>query len=458
MRVSAITLNRINNHKPILKQNQNINSVAPKNYKGVNDLSFMPVYQIPFTSIQNSSKLRALFRYRLPCIYSGVPMIDPKQAAKLLKSGVFNGASEKSVKTLSEFSECYSGMEKRLFDILTARSKVHPDYNLKQLIGEVEPFFRHDLRKKQSDIFHNIELEFKNLPEEYQSKFNDLMTETYKRVNKRPVFIPFSAYEFKYKLAKIRDVVANEHDLKSNKVMKKLIKESKKLPNVTNKETKPEQKRVLGMLDWILKKSVLKDNPELKELISTSRARLTKQEVILPFSRKSYLYDLHKIVENIPDEKVRTKIMDEAFKLPTSSQDFSAYLVKLSWESSDRIASRILWPYLASVEHIVPRSVGGADTMFNFAGATTREISLRKSIDFTQQMKLRPDTPKYCQQYVDKLIDLYKDGEFAKNNVNPKYIEDFKKTIKKVSKGQIDLDISKYYEALEKNSQNAVKP
>lgn len=284
------------------------------------------------------------------------------------------------------------------------------------------------------------------------------MTETYKRVNKRPVFIPFSAYEFKYKLAKIRDVVANEHDLKSNKVMKKLIKESKKLPNVTNKETKPEQKRVLGMLDWILKKSVLKDNPELKELISTSRARLTKQEVILPFSRKSYLYDLHKIVENIPDEKVRTKIMDEAFKLPTSSQDFSAYLVKLSWESSDRIASRILWPYLASVEHIVPRSVGGADTMFNFAGATTRENSLRKSIDFTQQMKLRPDTPKYCQQYVDKLIDLYKDGEFAKNNVNPKYIEDFKKTIKKVSKGQIDLDISKYYEALEKNSQNAVKP
>lgn len=115
MRVSAITLNRINNHKPILKQNQNINSVAPKNYKGVNDLSFMPVYQIPFTSIQNSSKLRALFRYRLPCIYSGVPMIDPKQAAKLLKSGVFNGASEKSVKTLSEFSECYSGMEKTTF-------------------------------------------------------------------------------------------------------------------------------------------------------------------------------------------------------------------------------------------------------------------------------------------------------------------------------------------------------
>ena len=84
--------------------------------------------------------------------------------------------------------------------------------------------------------------------------------------------------------------------------------------------------------------------------------------------------------------------------------------------------------------------------MANFAGATTRENSIRKSIDFTEQMKLRPNTPKYCQMYVDKLIKLYHEGVFSQNNINPKYIEDFKNTIYNVSKGQIDLDISKFYD------------
>ena len=61
-------------------------------------------------------------------------------------------------------------------------------------------------------------------------------------------------------------------------------------------------------------------------------------------------------------------------------------------------------------------------------------------------MKLRPNTPYYCQKYVNKLIDLYHEGVFEKNRINPKYIEEFKDTIYNVSKGQIDLDISKFYE------------
>ena len=84
--------------------------------------------------------------------------------------------------------------------------------------------------------------------------------------------------------------------------------------------------------------------------------------------------------------------------------------------------------------------------MANFAGATTRENSLRKSIDFTEQMKLRPNTPYYCQMYVNKLIELYHQGVFDKYRINPKYIEEFKNTIYEQSKHQINLDISKFYE------------
>ena len=449
MRISAISLNGVNGHNQSLalkkksKGNNNLRSDLPKR---TDDLYFMPSYQIAFTSIQNSSKLRTLFKYNLPCIYSGVPMIDPKQVSRLIKSGVFEKDAKDVAEILSRYKESYSGMEERVVGIISARSKIHPNETLKQLLGEIEPIYRRDLRKKQSGVFRNIQEFFNQLPKEYQDKFSLLMAETDKRLNERPVLIPFSSYEFKYKLAKIKDNIIGDNDIKSKKVMNKLMKESKRLSNVTNITTQNNQIKVIGMLDWILRKSVLKNNPELNELIGISKARLTNKEIIAPFSRKSYIYDLGRIIDDIPDKQMHDKIMNEAFKLPTSNENFSAYMVKISGESSEKIASRILWPYLASVEHIFPKSQGGADVMANFAGATTRENSIRKSIEFTEQLKLRPNTPYYCQKYVDKLIELYHDGVFEKNRINPKYIEEFKETIYKVSKGQVDLDISKFYE------------
>ena len=448
MKVPAISLNGVyGNDSNYGKIKRNLgNSVSLDKYKCIDNLSAMPYYYpVAFTSIQNSSKLRILFKYDLPCIYSGKIMIDPKHFSRLLKSGAFEKPSKEVAELLSRYKNTLSGDEERITGIISARSKIHPQLNIHDLLKEIEPVYRRDLRKKQSGIFRNIKENFKDLPQNYKDKFEILMAETDKRLNERPILIPFSSYEFKYKLAKIKDkIVTGENDLKSKKTINKLLKESKRLSNTTNDKTINNQIKVIGMLDWILKKSVLKNNKELQELIGTSKARLTKKEIIAPFSRKSFLYDLGRIIDDIPQEK-KINIMQEAFKLPSSSHDFSAYMVKISNEPSEKIASRILWPYLASVEHIFPKSEGGADVMANFAGATTKENSLRKSIDFTEQLKLRPNTPYYCQMYVNKLIDLYHQGVFDKYRINPKYIEEFKNTIYKESKGQINLDISKFY-------------
>ena len=447
MRISAVTLNscHVDNHLTFVHNKRRKDSLSLDYLKNSDVLSLMPCYQISFTSIQNSSKLRLLFKYNLPCIYSGIPMIDPKQISRLIKSGVFEHSSKEVVEILSRYKNCYSGTEERVMGIISARSKVHPDQNIKQLLNEIEPVYRRDLRRKQREIFSNIENYFKDLPQEYYDKFKILKADTDKRLDERPVLIPFSSYEFKYKLSKLKDSIVNENDIKAKKVMNKLIKESKRLSNITNNSTIDNQIKVLGMLDWILKKSVLKSNRDLNDLIVKSKDRLKNKEIIAPFSRKSYFYDLGRIIENLPDKKNHDIIMNEAFRLPTSNEDFSAYMVKISNEPSEKIASRILWPYLASVEHILPKSEGGADVMANFAGATTRENSLRKSLDFTEQIKLRPNTPYYCQMYVNKLIDLYHQGVFEKNKINPKYIEEFKNTIYNVSKGQINLDISGFY-------------
>lgn len=132
--------------------------------------------------------------------------------------------------------------------------------------------------------------------------------------------------------------------------------------------------------------------------------------------------------------------------LPTSRESVPAYILKFASEPSEKIVYRLLWPSLASIEHIFPRSNGGIDDISNFGGACTRENSDRKSIDFVEQIKRKPETSINCQKYIDKLIDLAKAGVFEENNIDIKYIEEFKNTVFEESLGQILLDISRLYE------------
>ena len=69
----------------------------------------------------------------------------------------------------------------------------------------------------------------------------------------------------------------------------------------------------------------------------------------------------------------------------------------------------------------------------------------RKNDPLTQQMKRCPTTKAATQFQADYLIKLYHDGVFTKINLNPKYIEDYRKSILAQSKGRLNLDISKLY-------------
>lgn len=433
MKIPAISVNRKEFEESLL----------PDNFPKITSLSGMPcIYPITFGSIQNSTKLRTLFEYGLPCMYSGVEMIDPKSVSKMLKNRTFYRPASEVLEILSKYKNTISGMEAQAISLIYGRSKVHKNLNIQEILKEVEPVYHKDLYKKQAPIFHEIGEEIKKLPQTYQDEFLKLMRDTNLRLAKEPLYIPFSSAEFKYKLAKIKETIVQTNNIKAKKVMNKLLKESKRLAPHTNAQTIEYQRKTIGMLDWVLRKSILKDNVQLKELISVSKLRLSEKETVIPFSRKSFIYDLSKILTPLGNENLETKILSIAQKLPTSSQDISAYILKMVLESPEKIGFRLLWPYMASVEHILPRSCGGLDIMANFGGATTRENSARKSIDFVEQLKRRPNTPIYCQKYLDRLIELNNLGVFAKHRINPKYIEDFRNTIYTQSKGKVDLVIS----------------
>ncbi len=417
---------------------------------GVLDAMVNNVYSMSFIPIQNSSKLRALFAYGLPCMYSGIPMIDPKQLSRWMKNKLFNRPAPEVFEVLKPFADsfCPDTMEAEAFKILYERSKIHPDKNLRELLIEIKPIYSRVLRKAQTPIFYELMAAADKLPFLYQQRFAILIENAESKLNERPVLIPFSSYEFKYKLSKIKDDISNGQNLKAKKVMNKLIKESKHLSNVTNEKTIENQKNVIRFMEYILRKSVLKSNAQLKELIEMSKSKLNKEEIIVPFTRKSFIYDVVRIIENYPDSDVQDEIISIAQKLPTSQDFLAAYIVKIATEHPDKIGYRLIWPSLASVEHLLPRSCGGQDVMANFGGATTRENSARKSIDFVEQLERRPNTPKYCQMYVDRLIELYKEGVFDRLNINPKYITDYAKTIYIQSKKKIKLDTSRMYKTL----------
>ncbi len=447
MRVPAINFNNPNGYrlKTSTDRTSACNTVSGSNSQ-IQDLQGMPyIYPVSFTSIQNSSKLRILFSYGLPCMYSGIEMIDPKLLTRWMKNKLFNRPAIQVLEVLEPHRKSIIGIESKVLDIIKDRALIHPEKNIKELLQEVEPIFKRRLRKKQAPIFHELTEASYSLPESHRYKFKLLMAETDKKLNEKPIMIPFSSYEFKYKLSKIKDDILNGQDIKSKKVMNKLIKEAKRFSNTTNVRTMENQQKVLGFLEYIWKKSVLKNNVQLKELFETSKSRLSREELIVPFSRKSFIYDLAKLLETVPNKALQEKMLTIAQKLPTSQESTSAYILKVASEPVDKIGHRLIWPSLASVEHIFPRSEGGLDMMANFGGATTRENSTRKSIDFVTQLKLRPQTPEFCQKYVDRLIDLYHKGIFARHNISPKYIVDFKNTIYSQSKHRVNLDISELY-------------
>lgn len=444
MKVPAVYFNSLNNCTSRIKSGRVNKDDAQISNNKIDELSGLPyIYPVSFSSIGNSSKLRTLFSYGLPCMYSGIPMIDPKVLTKMLKNQTFSRPAAQVLEVLEPYKESFTGIEAKVLEIIKERAKVNPDKNIQEILKDVEPVYKRRLRKKQAPIFHELTEAAYALPVQYQNQFKKLMCETDKKLNERPIIIPFSSYEFRYKLSKIREDIVKGEDIKAKKVINKLIKESKWLANSTNPKTIENQKQIVNFLDVILKKSVLKNNEQLKNLIEVSKSRLTREEIIIPFSRKAFIYDLAKIINDLPDKKLQEKLITIAQKLPTSQESLSAYVLKTAAEPPDKIGHRLLWPSLASVEHIFPRSCGGADVLSNFGGATTRTNSNRKNIDFLTQLKLHPEARENCQKYLDRLIDLYHEGIFARHNISPKYITDFQKTIYEQSKHTLNLDLSR---------------
>lgn len=175
----------------------------------------------------------------------------------------------------------------------------------------------------------------------------------------------------------------------------------------------------------------------LRKLIIKTNDIIFDPEPHKPFSRRIFIHKLKSICKNIENQKIKEEIIKTARRLPRSSDEVCAFVVKNARKRSQIIALNLVHPSVGTFEHLQPKCMNGQNNSLNFALECTYCNNSRHHYPMTLQIEENPYMPENAQLQADKLISLYKKGLCKKE-----YIENLKSELVYHSEGAIDLDIS----------------
>ena len=202
-----------------------------------------------------------------------------------------------------------------------------------------------------------------------------------------------------------------------------------------------EEFYVLDDVDKISAKLSPKTELEIRK--KTTRCR----EVILAnnpgdtFKRKTLLSSLEEVKPQKDELNILEELKDRAIYLPTSGSSENAFVVKYAPRTHNEIAKRLIRVSLATIEHIVPDSLGGGNILSNFMLASASANNARSNMPLTKFIDMHPNIPKNCQKYINEIIGAIKSGKLKRHDSYP---FDLKETLKDASNGRIVLDLSDY--------------
>ena len=198
---------------------------------------------------------------------------------------------------------------------------------------------------------------------------------------------------------------------------------------------------------------VLDDVDILSRKLSTHtalklRAKTTKcRHIILSdssrdtFKRKEFLSSLEEIIPNENEKEIFSEIKNKALFLPTSESSKNAFVVKYSKRNQTEITRRLFIASTGSIEHIVPYSEGGVNSIGNFLLTCASGNRYRENMSLVNYTKRFPKIPEYCQKYIDDIIEIIHLGGLKGNETYPYKI---KEKLAQVSQGRIMISLSKY--------------
>ncbi len=204
---------------------------------------------------------------------------------------------------------------------------------------------------------------------------------------------------------------------------------------------KLEEMEVLDDVDRLTRK--LSPQTALKIRAKTTRCR----QIILSssskdtFKRKTFLSSLEEIIPHENEREILNDIKNKALFLPTSESSRNAFVVKYSKRSQTEIIRRIFIASTASIEHVVPASKGGLNTIGNFLLTSASGNRYRENMPLPDYIKRYPKIPQYMQMYIDDIIREIHNGHMQGNETYPYKI---KQKLFEESRGRIIISLSKY--------------
>ncbi len=391
-------------------------------------------------SIMTGKDFKKLSRY-MTDLYTGGPMLENETLAEMKNKGYFQGPIKKVVQVLKPYKIYLDNNELKIFELIEESAKENPKLDLTQLFNSWYIKCRKNLRKKQQPIFDEIKTLGAQLPEKFIEPFYDFMQKTDRRLYDEPISQKFSMKEFVYKankligkvsgsnskrqMSKLLQLLSDENPKENNKrLSEELIKNvfgfkdntkiigKKKSASYNNffnlYETKPKhiQTKIIETIRDIAKAG---GYSRLIQLCNSNIDMLNDKIVRIPFSNKTFVYDLSEILHDVPDKELTKKILELSYKLPTSSENLDAFILKLNNAEPDIIGDRLFNPALVSIEHMKAKSKGGQDSMVNCALAKRGINAMRGNEPLYVYLSKFPIENQY--KYAQNLVKLNHLGE-----------------------------------------------
>lgn len=433
MRITPVNLFNIKN-KQVEKSQSNYSSNFPRMpYPSYDTVSFTS------NSVTSLRDFKKLGQY-MTCLYTGKKMITSSQLNKMKKRGFFNGPISEVVKNLQGYKKRYlEPPELEVFERIEKAAKETPDIDLPQLFKSWYLESRKNLRKIQKPKFDEIKTLGAQLPPDYIEPFYKFMETIDRKLYDEPIKREFSIKEFSYKITKITDKMSDKNlknrirkliaalqnenlNRENNPLSSSFVKQVFDFKNIKAKvkksilyeknykyyETDKDAVRI-AIIKKIKDLAELKGYKKLQKLCEENIGMIRGVPVHIPFSNKTFVYDLSELLENMPNQELKQKMLDIAMSLPTSSRSADALILKFRDSDPDIIGDRLFNPAMVSIEHLKPKSEGGTNSIANCALAKKQINSDRQSKPLWQVLLEYP--LKNQQKYVDNLAKLVNRGK-----------------------------------------------
>ena len=374
----------------------------------------------------------------MTCFYTGDPMLESSDLTRMKKRGFFHGSIKDVIKKTKPYAKEFiepNSAEETIYKMIEEAAQKNPEMTLTELFQSWYKPARKNFRREQKPCFDGIKTLGAQLPPEHAEKFFNFMTTIDRKLYDEPILREFSLKEFKYKISKSLEkstelglknrismylgllsdhaftdssplhpsIVKKVFDFKNVKVPYRKSKYYDK--NLKQYETNKEavQIRIIELMRDTL---AAKGYKKLERVCNDNIDMIMGRPVRIPFSNKTFLYDLDEALQDVPDRNLVEQMLEIARSLPSSSQNVEAMILKLHDADSDLIGDRLFNPSLASIEHFQPDSLGGSDDMVNCGLAKRWINTLRGNESLWVFLKKMGFNSKHQYKYAENIVKV----------------------------------------------------